>query len=67
MNVAVLQAMFADRTSFEMVEAPSRARSFYADFGLHRLTVAVRGRTIDDMRTDVARLGDELVATTVDL
>ena len=34
MNIAVLQAMFADRTSFEMVEAPSRARSFYADFGL---------------------------------
>ncbi|EIV91972.1 LLM class F420-dependent oxidoreductase [Frankia sp. QA3] len=39
----------------------------YADFGVHRLTVAVRGRTIAEMRDDVARLGDELIAPTVDL
>ncbi|WP_261553767.1 LLM class F420-dependent oxidoreductase [Frankia tisae] len=39
----------------------------YADFGVHRLTVAVRGRTIAEMRDDVARLGDTLVAPTVDL
>jgi probable F420-dependent oxidoreductase len=39
----------------------------YADFGVHRLTMAIRSRTIADMRTEVARLGDELVAGTVDL
>lgn len=39
----------------------------YADFGIHRLTVAVRSRTIPDMRAEVARLGDELVAPTVEL
>ncbi|HVW44618.1 MAG TPA: LLM class F420-dependent oxidoreductase [Amycolatopsis sp.] len=39
----------------------------YADFGIHRLTVAIRSRTIADMREEVARLGDELVARTVDL
>jgi probable F420-dependent oxidoreductase len=39
----------------------------YADFGVHRLTVAVRGRTIAEMLDDVARLGDELVAPTVEL
>ncbi|WP_261566414.1 LLM class F420-dependent oxidoreductase [Frankia gtarii] len=39
----------------------------YADFGVHRLTVAVRGRTIAEMLDDVARLGDELVTPTVEL
>jgi probable F420-dependent oxidoreductase len=39
----------------------------YADFGVHRLTVAIRGRTIADMREEVARLGDELVSKTTDL
>ncbi|EUA23542.1 putative Alkanesulfonate monooxygenase domain protein [Mycobacterium xenopi 4042] len=39
----------------------------YADFSIHRLTVAIRSRTITDMRDEVARLGDELVSRTVDL
>jgi probable F420-dependent oxidoreductase len=39
----------------------------YAGFGVHRLTVAVRGRTIPEMQAHVARLGDELVAKTADL
>jgi probable F420-dependent oxidoreductase len=39
----------------------------YADLGVHRLTVAIRARTIGDMQQEVARLGDELVATTIDL
>lgn len=39
----------------------------YADFGVHRLTVAIRARTIADMREEVARLGDELVSRTADL
>ena len=39
----------------------------YAEFGVHRLTVAIRARTVDDMRDEVARLGDELVARTAEL
>lgn len=39
----------------------------YADLGVHRLTVAVRGRTAAEMREHVARLGDELVAPTAEL
>lgn len=39
----------------------------YADFGVHRLTVAIRARTSADMRDEVARLGDELVSKTIDL
>ncbi len=45
------------------VEAAKR----YADFGIHRLTVAVRASTIPEMREEVARLGDELVDRTVDV
>ncbi len=39
----------------------------YAEFGVHRLTVAIRARTIPEMRDEVARLGDELVAPTAAL
>ncbi|GAB4674039.1 LLM class F420-dependent oxidoreductase [Mycobacterium avium] len=39
----------------------------YADFGIHRLTVAIRSRTVADLRNEVARLGDELVAPTAEL
>jgi probable F420-dependent oxidoreductase len=39
----------------------------YADLGISRLTVAVRARTVDEVRDEVARLGDELVAPTADL
>jgi probable F420-dependent oxidoreductase len=39
----------------------------YAELGIHRLTVAIRARTISDMRDEVARLGDELVAPTAQL
>ncbi|MCW6511110.1 UDP-3-O-acyl-N-acetylglucosamine deacetylase [Lichenifustis flavocetrariae] len=34
MNFLVLQAMFADRSSFQYVEAPARSEPFYGDFGL---------------------------------
>jgi UDP-3-O-[3-hydroxymyristoyl] N-acetylglucosamine deacetylase len=34
MNFLVLQAMFADRSSFQYVEAPARSETFFADFGL---------------------------------
>ena len=39
----------------------------YASFGIHRLTVAVRAQTAAEMRDEVSRLGDELVARTADL
>lgn len=39
----------------------------YAEFGVHRLTVAVRARTVAEMRDEVARLGDELVGPTAAL
>ncbi|HVV29832.1 MAG TPA: LLM class F420-dependent oxidoreductase [Mycobacteriales bacterium] len=38
----------------------------FADFGISRLTVAIRGRG-DEMRAEVRKLGDELVAKTADL
>ena len=34
MNVAVLKALFADRSAYQLIEAPARTKSFYADFGL---------------------------------
>jgi UDP-3-O-[3-hydroxymyristoyl] N-acetylglucosamine deacetylase len=34
MNLLVLQALFADRSAFQYVEAPARSEPFYADFGL---------------------------------
>lgn len=34
MNFLVLKALFADRSAFEMIEAPVRTKSFYADFSL---------------------------------
>jgi probable F420-dependent oxidoreductase len=40
---------------------------FYADLGIHRLTVAIRARTVADVRDEIARLGDELVAPTAQL
>lgn len=39
----------------------------YADFGIHRLTVAIRATTESELRDEVARLGDELVNRTIDL
>lgn len=38
----------------------------YAEFGIHRMTVAIKARDIADMRDEVARLGDELVNPTTD-
>lgn len=40
---------------------------FYADLGISRLTVAVRARTVPELREEVARLGVELVEATADL
>lgn len=39
----------------------------YASFGIHRLTVAIRSRTVEELRDEVARIGDELVTPTADL
>ncbi|MCW2622294.1 MAG: putative Alkanesulfonate monooxygenase [Frankiales bacterium] len=40
---------------------------WFADLGISRLTVTVRSRTIPDLQEEVARLGEELLAPTVDL
>ncbi|MCW2529288.1 MAG: putative Alkanesulfonate monooxygenase [Pseudonocardiales bacterium] len=40
---------------------------FFADLGISRLTVAVRARSVAEVREEVARLGEELVARTVEL
>lgn len=40
---------------------------WYAEHGFHRLTVAIRARTVEDLRDEVARLGDELVGPTAQL
>ena len=37
MNFLVLQAMFADRSSFQYIEGPTRSEPFFADFGLTAL------------------------------
>ena len=39
----------------------------YAAFGVDRLTVAVRGRSVGEVQDEVARLGEELVRPTADL
>jgi probable F420-dependent oxidoreductase len=39
---------------------------WYAEQGVHRLTVAVRARTTEEMRDEVARLAEELVRPTAD-
>jgi probable F420-dependent oxidoreductase len=40
---------------------------WFAERGVSRLTVAVRSRTIPEMRDELMRLGDELIAPTQDL
>ena len=39
MNHLVLKALFADRSAFEMVEAPARTKSFYPEFSLPAMGV----------------------------
>ena len=39
----------------------------YADLGVDRMTVAVRSKTIPDVREELLRFGDEVIATTADL
>ena len=40
---------------------------WYASIGVHRIGVAVRSRTIADMRDELHRFGDEVIANTVGL
>jgi probable F420-dependent oxidoreductase len=59
-----------DPDSLEFTSGGARTpddAKFYADIGIHRMTVAIRSHTIPEMREEVARLGDELIAPTVDL
>jgi probable F420-dependent oxidoreductase len=64
------QAVGRDPSAMEFTAGGARTveeAKVYADFGIHRLTVAIRSRTITDMRDEVAGLGDELVSRTIDL
>ena len=40
---------------------------WYADVGVDRITVAIRSRTVGDVRDELARFGDEVIAATTDL
>jgi hypothetical protein len=40
---------------------------WFAEQGVHRLTVAVRAKTIPDMREELLRFGDEVIAKTANL
>jgi probable F420-dependent oxidoreductase len=40
---------------------------WYADHGIHRLTVPVRAKTIADMRDEIRKFADEIIANTDDL
>lgn len=40
---------------------------WYADQGVHRMTIAVRGKTIPEMREDMMRFSDEVIAKSVDI
>lgn len=40
---------------------------WYASVGVHRITVAVRGKTIPEVRDELHRFGDEIIAKTQDI
>jgi probable F420-dependent oxidoreductase len=40
---------------------------WFADQGVHRLTVPVRAKTIPDMQDELRRFGDEIISKTADL
>ena len=40
---------------------------WFADLGVSRLTVAVRAKTVPEMRDELLRFGEEVIATTTDL
>jgi len=37
---------------------------WFEDLGVHRLTIAVRSKTVDDMRDELLRFGDEVIEAT---
>jgi phosphoribosylformimino-5-aminoimidazole carboxamide ribonucleotide (ProFAR) isomerase len=40
---------------------------WFAEQGVHRLTIAVRSKTVPDIREELLRFGDEVIAATTDL
>jgi probable F420-dependent oxidoreductase len=59
-----------DRDALELTSGGARSvedAKWYAGLGVGRLTVAIRAHTIPEMQEEVARLGETLVAPTVDL
>jgi probable F420-dependent oxidoreductase len=45
---------------------PEKAQ-WFADVGVHRLIIGVRSKTLPEMRDELARFGDEVIAVTSDL
>jgi alkanesulfonate monooxygenase SsuD/methylene tetrahydromethanopterin reductase-like flavin-dependent oxidoreductase (luciferase family) len=59
-----------DPASLEITSGGARTvdeAAWYADQGVHRLTIAVRSRTVEEMRDELARFSDEVIAKTRDL
>jgi alkanesulfonate monooxygenase SsuD/methylene tetrahydromethanopterin reductase-like flavin-dependent oxidoreductase (luciferase family) len=59
-----------DPSSIEITSGGIRTAEearWFADLGVNRMTVAVRSKTIPDMREELLRFGDEVIATTADL
>jgi probable F420-dependent oxidoreductase len=64
------RALGRDPDQIEMTSGGARTveeARWYADAGVCRITVAVRARSIADMRDELRRFGDEVIANTVDL
>ena len=59
-----------DADALELTSGGARTAEearWYADLGFHRLTVAVRARTVPDMRSELARFGTDVIEKTADL
>jgi probable F420-dependent oxidoreductase len=59
-----------DPASIEVTSGGTRSvegAKWYADQGVHRLTVAIRARTIPEMREEMLRFGADVIERTVEL
>ncbi len=59
-----------DPTSIEITSGGIRTAEearWFADLGVSRMTVAVRAKTVPEMRDELLRFGDEVIGTTADL
>ena len=59
-----------DPDTIEMTSGGARTADearWYAEVGVHRITLAIRARTIPDMRDELHRFADEVISKTTDL